>query len=388
MRKFSLLFVLLLSFVKINAQELSVPYDDSFGFPIVEISVGGEDYQFLFDTGASMTVINSEVFPNLPISDSIENVGGIGSEKKTMDVVKFSFDFLDKHFENKDVLYTNTVFNLFDQFNCDNDLMLSGIIGCDIMKDYIVEINPAMKKIVFHNPSEFNKKQISDFTKIKIKMFSTPNILVKTGNQKRYITLDTGSTRTLSVSDFKLDKYINTTLHLTYASKGSSIGVHGINDEEDLHHQIYDAEVKLGNKLLVQNQFVETSSNDFNNMGFSFIRQFVSYLDIKGKKLYMKQIDENTFEETSLNNLGFSIRYDAEKEESIVVKLAKKNNKLKLGDVLLSINGEEVPANNCDTSTFLRKFIGVPLQITIKRDNKVIQIEQPMYEDGFVNEVS
>lgn len=93
MYKLFLFFILFLSFTKNQAQELSVPFEIIDGFPIVHVSVEGKNHQFVFDTGAFMTCINSEIFPNLPVSKTIENIGGIGSERRSMNAVKFSFNF-------------------------------------------------------------------------------------------------------------------------------------------------------------------------------------------------------------------------------------------------------------------------------------------------------
>ncbi len=377
MYKISLFFILFLSFLKNYAQQLSVPYDVLAGVPMVKISVDGKNHRFLFDTGAFKTVIHSDVFTNLPISSTVENVGGVGSERKQMDVVKFSFEFLGKYFKNKEVLYMNTTFNLINQHSCD-ELELVGVIGRDIMEDYIIEINPTNKKIVFHNPVQFNENQLPGFTKIELRNSSEPKVPITIENHKRYVLFDTGRTRGMSISNFKLDKYINIAKHTTYMSKSRGIGVHGFNEDIDIHHKIYNSNIKM-NKLLVKNQVIETSGNDLNNMGFSFISQFISYLDLKGKRLYVKQISENSYGNSILEYLGFSASYNYEKKKNIVTLLAKNNDKLKLEDAILEVNGEIPPANNCETESFFEKFKGGPLKMTIERESKIIQVEQPFY---------
>lgn len=187
--------------------------------------------------------------------------------------------------------------------------------------------------------------------------------------------LDTGRNGKLSISDYKLDQFIKTTKHIAYKEKGSSLGIHGINNEEDVSHTIYNAEVQLG-KLKIENQTVETSRNDFNNMGFEFISQFISYLDLKGEKLYLKQVGNHHFGENTLEHLGFYIRYDPQQKKNFIVSLSTKNNQLKLGDHILSINGEKPPVNNCEMYSFLQKFFYVPIKIKLERENKVIEIEQ------------
>lgn len=372
MYKITFFFILCLSFIKNQAQELSVPFEVLDGLPIVNVTVDGKNHQFLFDTGASMTVINSEAFPNLATSKTIDNVGGISGERKSMKAVKFSFNFLNKKFENKEVLYTDL--SISTKVSCEN-LVLCGIIGRDIMENYIVEINPDSKKIVFHTPSDFNENQLKDYTKIKLQK-NRPMLAIKIGGQTRYVLFDTGNSGGLSTTDYKLEKYIEKTQHTAYLSKGSKFGIHGTNNEEDLHHKIYNAELQIGN-LTVNNQAVETSKKDFNNMGFRFSRQFISYLDLKGQTLYIKKVNQFTqsFEESVIGNIGFSTKYDIEKEQNIIINLSTKHNKLALGDTLISINGEAPPANNCEIYSFLRKFIGSKMKVIVQRGNEIKEIE-------------
>lgn len=379
MHKITLLFILVLFFAKSKAQELIIPYEVLDGIPVVNVSVNHKEYQFAFDTGAFKTVINSTVFPNLPISGKIDDVGGIGSVRKSMDQVNFSFSLLNKSFTNKEVIYSDL--SILTKASCDN-LVLSGIIGRDVMEDYIIEINPEIKKIILHNSASFNEDKIQDFTKIRLRKSSDPRVAVKIGKQDRYVLFDTGSYDKLSISDYKLNKYIETVQHTEYKSRGSRYGIHGINNDEDINHLIYNAEVQLG-KLNLKNQTVETSKNDFNNMGFTFISQFITYLDLKGKNLYLKQISKNYFGESSLKNLGFYIRYDAEQKKNIIVTLSSKNDKLKLGDHLISINGKTPPANNCNMYSFLKQFFSIPIKIKLERENKIIEIEQTVQDKNF-----
>lgn len=378
MHKTFILFFFLLLFVKNKAQELS--YDDSFGIPIISVSINGENHKFLFDTGAYKTAINSETFTSLPILDSID-VKDANNIKKSIKLTSFSFNFLDKNYTDLKVLYLNL--NILSKIsNCEN-IVLSGVIGRDIMENYIVEINPSLKKIIFHNLANIDKSKISDFTKIKFQSNNQrPLIPIKIGGQKRYVIFDTGSNGKLYVSDDKLINYINTTDHTTYISQGNKFAAHGVNENRDLNHTIYNAEIHIG-KLNIKNQIVETSKNDSNNMGFSFIDQFISYLDVKGEALYLKQINKNYFGESSLKNLGFYIRYDAEQKKNIIVTLSTKNEKLKLGDNLISINGETPPANNCDMYSFLKQFFSIPIKIKLERENKIIEIEQTVQDKNF-----
>ena len=373
MYKLFLFFILFLSFTKNRAQELSVPFEIIDGFPIVHVWVEGKkNHQFVFDTGAYKTCINSEVFPNLPISKKIENVGGISSERKSMNAVNFSFNFLNQNYLNQEVIYTDL--SLFSKMSCTN-LKISGIIGRDVMENYIVEINPDSKKIIFHHHSDFNESQLKGFTKMKLQKKS-PAVPIKIGGETRYALFDTGSAYGISTTNYKLENYIKTAQHISYKSKGSSIGIHGVNNDEDIHYKVYNSPLEVGN-LTVKNQVFETSKNDFNNMGFDFSKQFISYLDLKNHKLFIKQVNQNTesINDNALYIIGFSVGYNVEKEKSMITRLSAKVDNLVPGDTLISINGETPPTNNCEMYSFLRKFFGSKMKIIIERNNERKEIE-------------
>ncbi|REC54875.1 hypothetical protein DRF62_07895 [Chryseobacterium piscium] len=373
MYKLFLFFILFLSFTKNQAQELSVPFEVLDGVPVINITVEGKNHQFVFDTGAYKTCINSEVFPNLPISKKIENIGGIGSERKSMNAVNFSFNFLNQNYLNQEVIYTDL--SLFSKMSCTN-LKISGIIGRDIMENYIIEINPDNKKIIFHNPSIFNENHLIGFTKIKLQKTSAPYLPITIGKQKRYVQFDTGSAYGISTTNYKLENFIKTAQHISYKSKGSSIGIHGVNNDEDIHYKVYNSPLEVGN-LTVKNQVFETSKNDFNNMGFDFSKQFISYLDLKNHKLFIKQVNQNTesINDNALYNIGFSVGYNVVKEKSMITRLSAKVDNLVPGDTLISINGETPPTNNCEMYSFLRQFFGSKMKIVIERNNEIKEIE-------------
>lgn len=373
MQKLLIIFTLFIFFTKNNAQEITIPYDDSIGVPIIKVYVDGKIYNFGFDTGAYRTVINSTLFHNLPTTGYVDNIGGTGSERKKMNLTRLTFSILDKKYINHEVLHSDL--SHFSIASCDSTFVLAGIIGRDIMVDYIVEINPLTKKISLYNHSIFNFKNLNDFTKIKLRNSSEPRIPIKIGTQNRYVLYDTGSNDNLNVSDYKLENYLNTTTHTKYQSKGTTHGVHGLVNDVDIHHLVYNGSIMVG-KLTVTNQLFETSRNDENNMGYKFSQQFITYLDLKNNQIAMKQIGELQHSPLLINDLGFSVSYNKEQNKNSVTRLSLKNKVLKLGDTILSINGEEPPSDNCKMYSFLQKFIEKPISIVIEREGAIINLPQ------------
>jgi len=112
-------------------------------------------------------------------------------------------------------------------------------------------------------------------------------------------------------------------------------------------------------------------------MGFDFSQQFISYLDLKNHKLFIKQRSRNieSINDNPLHNLGFSVGYNVEKEKSMITRLSTRVGNLAFGDTLISINGKTPPKNNCDMYSFLRNFFGSKMKIVIERNNETKEIE-------------
>ncbi|MGB6268126.1 MAG: aspartyl protease family protein [Olleya sp.] len=128
---------------------------------IIPVEVNGINLKFLLDTGVSKPI----VFNFLKTSDSLKvlnaekiQLKGLG-DGDAIDALRSSHNtFRVGNAVNKD----QTFFAIFDptvNFAPKLGVALDGIIGYDLFKDFIIEINYSNKFLILHNPEQYSYKK-------------------------------------------------------------------------------------------------------------------------------------------------------------------------------------------------------------------------------------
>ncbi|MCX2681158.1 PDZ domain-containing protein [Galbibacter sp. EGI 63066] len=126
---------------------------------LIPIEVNGVELSFILDTG-----VNNPILFNLTGADSVEIknakeilLKGLGEGKpiKAIRSTGNRFRLGDVYNNNQDLfLISDSSMNLSPRMGLD----VHGIIGYDILKNFIVEINYSRKKIKFHDPDKYMYK--------------------------------------------------------------------------------------------------------------------------------------------------------------------------------------------------------------------------------------
>ncbi len=126
---------------------------------VFPIEINGNEFNFILDSGVASTILF-----NLKSQDSVDlksikkiKLQGLGSGE-AIDAIASS----NNNFNLKNIQGVNQ--KLYVIFNDDLDLSarlgitVHGIIGYEILKDFIVKVNYGTNKITFYNPKYYNKK--------------------------------------------------------------------------------------------------------------------------------------------------------------------------------------------------------------------------------------
>jgi hypothetical protein len=365
--KNKLFYLLLILSSTIFSQELIIPYAEQEGWPIIQVEINNKNYKFLFDTGAGITVVNSNTIKNLAIIEDIETI----DINKTVENIPVSIlpelKIGKKTFSEQKVAYKS-----LESFNLNFcDLQLDGIIGIDIMKDFLIEVNTQERVIEFHNKDSFDLNKIKDFSRNKYK-HNIPTIKLKIDRQKRFASFDTGSNGDLTLSDYKLSDFINDNKNITSIGEGSL----GINSSQDkiINHEFINENIRFGGLSLKEQNFT-LNNQDQNNIGFDFIKQFNFFLDVSDKIVYLKKHSDFNVPESTVSKYGFSVFYNFDARNYYVSTIVDTNEQLKIGDVLLKINNIELPQEYCELSTFFEKHMDKIMTINIERDGKELVVK-------------
>ncbi|WP_282019237.1 retroviral-like aspartic protease family protein [Salegentibacter mishustinae] len=355
-------YLLLFLSSTVFSQELILPYAEQEGWPIIQVEINNRNYKFLFDTGAGITVVNSNTIKNLAIIENIET----RDINKTIENIPVSIlpklKIGAKTFSEQKVAYKS-----LESLNMNFcELQLDGIIGIDIMKGFLIEVNTQERVIEFHNKNSFDLDELKGFSKNKYK-HDIPTIKLKIDRQKRYASFDTGSNGDLTLSDYKLSDFINDNKNITSIGKGSL----GINSSQDkiINHEFINENIEFGDLSLKDQNFTLNNQSQ-NNIGFDFIKQFNFFLDVSDKIIYLKKHSDFNVPESNISKYGFWIFYNFDAKNYYVSTIVDTNGQLKIGDVLLKINDIELPQEYCELSTFLKKHMEKNMTIHIERNGK------------------
>ncbi|MCB0398630.1 MAG: retropepsin-like domain-containing protein, partial [Winogradskyella sp.] len=138
---------------------------------IIPIEINGVELSFVLDTGVSKPILF-----NLTANDSLDlkntktfYLHGLGAEGK-IEAIKSSYN----RFKIGDAVGSNqdlyVVFDADINFTPRLGIVVHGIIGYDIFKDFVVEINYSSKYIRLHKPESFRPKTSKQWQSIPMEI--------------------------------------------------------------------------------------------------------------------------------------------------------------------------------------------------------------------------
>lgn len=267
-----------------------VPYQDINGKMIVKVRINEIDYNFLFDTGAPMmlgtkilTAVNAKKFQN----DKVNDVNGNNTSSPV--VILNNIVFGNLNFNG-----IPAVVGIPDFFKCWN---VDGIIGSNLLRNSIIQINSQKKTIVITDMSE--KLQLSNKTGISLLLDtiqSYPVFNVQLSDKSTMqVNFDTGDNGLLTLSETSMEK-LRKAKDYELISKGygaNQIGVFGL--EKDNQKFLLKFPVFNIDKVQLRNVMTVTSKGSGARIGSKMLNYGIVTVDFINRKFYYegngKEID-------------------------------------------------------------------------------------------------
>lgn len=370
-RKLLFSLLLVMSYSLLQAQKIVLPYNEYTGVPVIKVLINGKMYNFIFDTGAENSFIDSGILSTPKIGSEIQT-GAIYTQKfssaiKILDSIQIGSVYLrnlrlnEINFQ-KALPYSKKCFNI------------NGILGSDILHNYTIDINPSAKQITLINPkTDTINRALFQFKSFPFKLYKnsfTPTVEFKIYNKKTFLTLDLGGANYIGISYNRFIKNINASKNCII-SKGSTYS--SIYNEhsslESRNYFVKNVDFFIGENKF-ENQNILFIPDIINNIGYGFLKNFETIIDWEHKMVYLKQISNPIFNNSAIVNLGFSWMYQSGK--IIVSELRQDFNKLKIGDEILKINDHLI--DPCNTNVFALLSDGINNPVVILRNNKEMKI--------------
>ncbi len=319
---------------------------------LLNVKIDGLSSDFLFDTGATRSVLlDSTAVPNFS-NKKISSLGSAkGADKKKIVnrllTVKFNSSLFES--DTKVLSFIKMPLSKCSQFKTS----YSGILGMDVFFE-----NQSILQLDFTNNKvcNINKQQLQEqlldihyqLLKSKCKSSQTFVFLTIEGIEYQF-KLDTGYTGNIIMPyndklNFKNENKIELEGSLFQTISSYTNGKEIIYEKMPIVFagENLQAKVNVSNSIKVQ------------NIGIEFIKCFDWLIDYYHNKVYVKR-NQNPTESAFKRKVMYYAKVVAEKLEVVVKE--KNQTKFQLGDQIISVNGQKVTAENqCELQDLLNKI--------------------------------
>lgn len=350
---------------------------------IIPIEINGKELSFILDSGVSTTVLF-----NLMPSDSLElkNVEtvllqglGIGDDVEAL---------LSKrnHFRLKNIQNNNQ--NLYIIINAKIDLSaklgetIHGIIGYDLLKDFIVKIDYLKKQLHFYDPIKYIYKKCNkceefdlDFNKNKPYIDAFASILKNQELIPVKLLIDSGGSDALWLFENTKPEIISTSNYfIDYLGEGLNGSIFGKRSRIHLfkigNFEFNEPTASFPDSTSVA--FVKTFKERNGSIGGKILKRFNVILDYPNKKISLKK-NQHFKEPFNYNMSGIELVYHGQ----ILVKEKE--------EASFRVDPYSTNANKSDQNTFILSY---NYSYKFKPTYKINQIMEgsPAYEAGLMKD--
>jgi hypothetical protein len=319
--------------------------------PLFEIKIDNQAADFLFDTGATRSVlIDSNAVPYFS-QKKISNFGsakgadGVKIQNKLLTVLMYSNIFESK---NKVLSFINSSSN-----KCQKTFKsYAGIVGLDMFFDKNLSLQLDFSSNKICNISNVQLEELflkSQFELVKSKCKYSQIILYLTIEGKDYpFKLDTGYSGSIIMPyneklNFKNEKKLELEGSIFQTISSHTNGKELIYEKMPISFAGENFESKVNVSTSIKAQ----------NIGIEFIKGFDWLIDYNNNKVYVKR-NQNKIESAFTRKVSYYVK--ANQDQLKIVVKEKSQTQYQLGDQIIAVNNQKVTAeNNCELQDLLNK---------------------------------
>lgn len=284
---------------EIKGGKFSVNFTEASGFVIIPVSINGsQPLNFLLDTGSPYTIItNLDAFKYLELKkgESI-SIWGLGRDKRSLDAYlskNNSVIFGKKEIKDSELILLFENDDLGGRFG----IPVFGIVGYDILKDFVVKIDYRKGRITFYEHWFFDKRfNKSKYSKVNLeiegkKPFVKLNSKINGKDYELRLLIDSAGTDALWLFEDDEKGIVPAELYIDdYLGFGLGGDIYGKRSRiERLDVGGYSVDfptVSYPDSLSVA-QVSRVMRNG--SVGAELLKRFTTIYDYKNQKLYLKK---------------------------------------------------------------------------------------------------
>lgn len=342
-----------------NKEKFTLDFQHVGNLIIVPLQINGSTpLNFVIDTGSPYTIItNLEAINYFKLNKGKPiTISGLGkntdkleaylSKKNTLNLGRATSNSTDI------VLLFEQGFDLSTRFG----VPIYGIIGYDILKDFVVEVNYTKSRITFYKHDYFYKKKdrkLKKFDEIPIeiekgKPYLNLNSEINGESLDLKLLIDSGSWDAVWLFEDKEEKIVTPPIYIDdYLGYGLNGEIHGkktrINYLEIGSSKIKEPTTSFPDSLSVSS-ITKTDRNG--TLGSEILRRFTTIYDYKNKKMYLKK-NHRYNEAFHYNMAGLELYQPYPELPYLEVIYVRENSPadlagIKRGDAIRYVNGKKV----------------------------------------------
>jgi len=291
----------------------SLPFTLVNNLVVVKADINGKELSFILDSGVKRTMLFNLKFADSLVLNNVEKlkIRGLG-EGNPINAIKSKGNLFDMDgIVNPDMNLFVITDNLFD-LSAKMGVDIHGIIGGDLLKDFVVKINYAQKKLTFYKPGTFDYSKCKNCESFPLDFYnSKPFINVKIENDLGKeiavkLLIDSGggdalwlfphSNPDIVISDMYFDDFLGKGLNGNIFGKKSRIKKLKIGSFE-----FEDASVSYPDST----SMVKMHSNKDRNgtLGAGILKRFLVIMDYPNRKITLKK-NGQLYKEPFLYNMS------------------------------------------------------------------------------------
>jgi hypothetical protein len=362
-----LLFLLTILSLQVKSQIASMAYNDEAGIPVIKVKVDGKECNFIFDTGAEVTIVNT----TLITKTNGKKIKAKDAGNKQSELTAVTLSSIEAGENGSTVLrgfkaYATALDN--GSFTCNR---IDGILGADFFSRYIIEIDPRKKLIQFYDNGD------QDLLKASGTEFSTVTyqqkrgrvwLQIKIGDNNEDLLIDSGSSGFITLNKDQIPKFLHT--EKKKISGYGAVSLFGQSKTNSDSYWIDQYPIQLPGDSNYTPYPLLIKEAKSNKLGFLWLKQHHVFFFPKGKTLAYKRV-KNHFLYNSTIAFGFSA-YTVN-GSCIITEVLDTETGINLNDRIILLNG--LPATEyCNINQYLTETKKVTM--LLERNGEQIQIER------------
>ena len=318
----------------------TVNFKWSGGLPLVNVSIQGKTYKFLFDTAAP-TMLPEALVKELKLNPIVNSDTLHDSSGKKIQVALYTLPSLEiNELKFKDFIILPSNFAQSFPLSC---LGFDGILGYNFLQDMVVKLDLNNQKITLSDQPLAHDGYMPVDIQFEPRYGPLVNLNFSFGAAP--FEIDTGKNTYIQLGDTNVIAEMKKQKYISREIQGAFVSSVGGTKQNNRQIDFLITDFSIDNKIPIKSFPVSVNQSGAFLIGEDFLKKFTIIIDFPGKKAFFKQVGEGDIEQGFKDTFGFMPMWDG--KSGLFISAVTSNTPaakvdLKPGDKIISLNGKKM----------------------------------------------